>query len=97
MTFVGSELTCYGYDCHVFAISDENCGFAWSNEDKTILGIVDVDIGCDVEDEKRTVIAVIDIELLLIQTSNFFDLKIVITINKSIIIRIIFFAGSFRF
>jgi hypothetical protein len=65
MALVCSELLGHCNYVDILAAPHEDSRLHWAQEDETVLGIVNVDIGCDIEDEVDTVLAVINIVLLL--------------------------------
>ena len=97
MALVCSKLTSNSNNSQIFATPNKYCALTRSYKDKTVLGIINVDISCDIEDKKWTVFAVIYIVLLLFDRINCFDFKCSFFIFETIIIRIIFLFRSFWF
>ena len=56
MALVCSELLGHCNYVDILAAPHEDSRLHWAQEDETVLGIVNVDIGCDVEDEVDTVL-----------------------------------------
>ena len=52
VALVRSKLASYSNNSQIFAAPYENCALTRGNEDETVLGIIDVDIGCDIEDKE---------------------------------------------
>lgn len=88
MTLKCSELTSDGNNNHILAIPNKDSAFTWRNIHKTILSIINVEIGSNIKHKKLTVLTVLNIELLLIQSIDLLHLERTILVDKSIIIQI---------
>jgi hypothetical protein len=94
MALVCSELLGHCNYVDILAAPHEDSRLHWAQEDETVLGIVNVDIGCDIEDEVDTVLAVINIVLLLFDWIDLLHLEAVNLIYEPVVVRVIFLLGG---
>lgn len=83
-----SELASDRNNDQILTIPDKDSALTWCNIHKTVLSIIDVEIGSNIKHKKLAVFTVLNIELLLIESIDLLHLERPILIDKPIIIQI---------
>lgn len=96
VALVGSKLLGGSNNGQSFAVPNEDCALARSDEDSAVFRVIDVEVGSDIEDEVLAILAIIYIVLLLFDGVDLFYLEAIGLVFISIIVRVVFLLHCLR-
>lgn len=94
LTIYSPKLPSSCNNSQVFAISDKNSTITRGNENKAIVGIIDINISSNIKDKIRTIFTVVKVKLLHFYSVNllYFKLSLFISKTKLFWIYLLFFS-----